>query len=52
VKDQDKTREQLINELIELRQRVAELEAADTERRRAEEALREREELYRSLTVG
>jgi PAS domain S-box-containing protein len=30
MKDQDKTREQLINELAESRQRVAELEAADT----------------------
>ena len=41
MKDQDKTKEQLINELVELRQRVAELEAADTERQRVEKALRE-----------
>ena len=39
MKDQDKTKEQLINELVELRQRVTKLEAADTERKRAEEAL-------------
>jgi len=42
----DKTKEQLIHELKELRQRVAELEALETERRRAEEALRrQRDEL-------
>ena len=35
LKDQDKTKEQLINELVEVRQRVAELEAVDTERVRA-----------------
>jgi len=39
MKDQDKTTEQLINELIELRQQVAELEAADTERKLAQEEL-------------
>jgi len=41
MRDEDKTKEQLINELIELRQRVAELEAADIKRQRAEEALKE-----------
>jgi GAF domain-containing protein len=40
MKDEDKTREQLINELAELRQRIAELEASETERKRVEEALR------------
>jgi len=48
MKDDRKTKEdfgelsraELINELAELRQRVAELETADTERKRAEEALR------------
>jgi len=44
MKDQDKTKEQLINELAEMRQRIAELEEADTERKRAEEALRESEQ--------
>jgi len=39
MKDEGETKEQLINELAELRQRVAELEAADTERVRAEERL-------------
>ncbi|MFQ5811919.1 MAG: PAS domain S-box protein, partial [Anaerolineae bacterium] len=38
MKDEDKTKEQLINELVELRQRVAELEAADTGRLSAEQA--------------
>jgi len=40
--DEDKTKEQLINELAGMRQRIAELEALETERRRAEEALRQR----------
>jgi len=37
----DKTKEQLINDLVELYQRIAELEKAKTERKRAEEELRE-----------
>jgi PAS domain S-box-containing protein len=36
-----KTKEQLLNELAELRRRVAELEAAEAEGKRAEEALRQ-----------
>jgi GAF domain-containing protein len=40
MKDERKTKEQLINELVEMRQRIAELEASETERKRAEEALR------------
>ncbi len=50
MKDELKTKEQLINELVELRQRITELEASETERlsaeqagKRAEEALLERE---------
>ena len=42
MREADKTKEQLINELVELRQRVAELKASETERKRAEE-------LYRTL---
>jgi signal transduction histidine kinase len=38
--DIDKTREQLIDELVKMRQRIAELEALDTERKQAEEELR------------
>ncbi len=49
MKDGDKTKKQLINELTEMRQRVAELEALASERKRAEEALRESEERYRTL---
>ena len=40
MKDEDKTRDELINELVELRQRIAELEASETERKRAEEEVR------------
>jgi hypothetical protein len=39
MKEQHKTREQLIDELAEMRQRIAELEAADTEGVRAEEKM-------------
>jgi len=42
----DKTKEQLMNELAELRQRVAELEASEAERKQAEEALRISEEKF------
>ncbi len=49
MKDEQKTREQLLNKLVEMRQRVAELEAADAEHKQAEKAVREREELFRSL---
>ena len=44
MKDQHKTKAQLIGELAELRQRIAELEATETERKRVEEggAARER----------
>jgi PAS domain S-box-containing protein len=49
MKDKDKAEEQLLNELVEMRQRIAELEAEETERRRAEEALRESEERFRTI---
>jgi PAS domain S-box-containing protein len=56
MKDKDKTKKQLINELAELRQRIAELEASETERKRVQEALRESEEklrhLFESVTDG
>jgi PAS domain S-box-containing protein len=52
MENQDKTKEQLMNELAELRQRVAELEAKDTRCKRAEEALKESEQHYRQLFEG
>jgi len=39
MKDEDRTREQLVEELERLRRRVSELEAADDERRRMKQAL-------------
>ena len=52
MKDEDKTKEQLLNELVEMRQRVAELETAGTERKRAEEALRESKELFQKTVTS
>lgn len=46
--DQTKTSQQLVADLAEMRQRLAELESLETERRRAEEALRSRD---RDLTL-
>ena len=41
MKEERKTKEQLVNELVEMRQRVAELEESETGLQRAEEALQE-----------
>ena len=41
MKDEGKTKEQLISELVKLRQRITELEAAETERKGAEEKMRQ-----------
>jgi K+-sensing histidine kinase KdpD len=41
VKDEDKTKEQFINELVGLRRRIAELEALEAEHKRAEQETRE-----------
>ncbi len=49
MEDENKTKKQLINELKELRRRVAKLEKAETEHMQAEEAMRESEGKYRSL---
>ena len=49
MKGEDKTKEQLINELAGLRQRVAELETLESERKRVEEALRESESRFSNI---
>ncbi len=47
--DEEKTKEELLEELRQLRQQVAELQAAETERKLAEKTLRESEQKYRTL---
>lgn len=49
VKDQNKTKRQLLSELAELRQKVATLADLEARRRQMEEALRESEDRYRML---
>lgn len=49
MKDEKKTKKQLINELLELRQRIAELEKSETRRKSAKKAIKESEKLYRNL---
>ncbi len=49
MKDQDKTKEELVSELEELRRRVAALEASESEWQRTEEALHGSEERFRLL---
>ena len=49
MKDKDKTDEQLINELLQMRRKIAELKAWEAERKRAEMELKQSEERYRSL---
>ena len=49
MRDREKIKDQLVNELVGLRQRVAELELLATEHKQVEEVLRESEEKYRNL---
>src|SRR4030043_1134876 len=49
MKDEKKTKEQLLNESVELRQRIAELEKSEKQRNQAEEELRENKERYKEL---
>jgi PAS domain S-box-containing protein len=49
MKEQGKTQEQLIGELSELRQRVAQLETAEAERERAEQALSASKEYTKNI---
>ena len=49
MKDKEKTKERLIDELAALRQQITELKASEIGRKRAEEALRKSEEKHRTL---
>ena len=49
VLSKEKTKEQLINELKEMRQRITELETQEAERKQLEKALQEIEKKYHSL---
>lgn len=49
MKDEEKSREQLVDEPAFMRRRIAELEETEIERKRAAEALRESEERYRVI---
>ncbi len=49
LKDEDKTKEQLIHEMKELRQQIAELARVKAQHNQAEEALRMNEEKYRTV---
>jgi PAS domain S-box-containing protein len=49
MEDEEKTKEQLLKELLELRQRIAELETLEVKRKQTEDALRESEDKYRTI---
>ncbi len=51
MRDEYKTKEELINELTKLRQRIAELKRSEIEHRRVEKELCRSEESYRSLIM-
>ncbi|MDP2754498.1 MAG: PAS domain S-box protein [Nitrospirota bacterium] len=49
MKDQEKTKEQLLNDLKEMRQRIAELEKTEVKRKEVEKALQQSEERFRQV---
>ncbi len=49
MKDQEKTKEQLLNDLKEMRQRIAELEKTEIKRKEVEKALQQSEERFRQV---
>ena len=49
MKDEERTKEQLVHELAAVRQRIAALEALESEHKRSEEALRQNEERIRLI---
>ena len=49
MRDEDKTKRQLINELLQIRRKITELKASEAERKRAKIELKQSEERYRSL---
>ncbi|MFC2071834.1 response regulator [Chloroflexota bacterium] len=51
MKDENKTKENLINELAKMRQRVVEFEALETERKQLEEALQDAREYANSIVA-
>ena len=52
MKDQDKTKQTLIDELAFLRKRIAELEQSEPERKQTEEKLKTAEETYRNIFMN
>ncbi len=52
MKDKDKTKEQLIKEVVEIRQRIVELEKSEAGRKRVEEELKFEQEQLRSIFDG
>ena len=52
MRDEEKTKEQLIDELIELRARVSRLETLEAERKHTEETLRENKGECRTILEG
>lgn len=52
MKDENRTKDELMNELVEMRQRITELEEVETERKRAEEELQHTLEKSRKALGG